>query len=159
MTDNGKKYLINVGDEAEMWTSDMYAEKGDKLFSSFSDAQVFEVEEAADFDEDPTDHQYIINVGDESEVWDGDMVKEKGAKLKEAYPDVRIQRVSYKDYWGEQATANREQRALLAQPDQERNAKLADLGYYDDITGEAFSYTQSEEGVPQWGPSIGLQPL
>ncbi len=158
MTDN-KKYIINVGDQAEEWTSDMYAQKGDSLFAKYKDAEVFEVEDTADFDEDPTDHQYIINVGDESEVWDGDMVKEKGAKLKEAYPDVKIQRVSYKDYWGEQATANREQRALLAQPDQERNAKLADLGYYDDITGEAFSYTQSEEGVPQWGPSLGLQPL
>lgn len=158
MTDN-KKYIINVGDQAEEWTSDMYAQKGDSLFAKYKDAEVFEVEDAADFDEDPTDHQYIINVGDESEVWDGDMVKEKGARLKEAYPDVKIQRVSYKDYWGEQATANREQRALLAQPDQERNAKLADLGYYDDITGEAFSYTQSEEGVPQWGPSLGLQPL
>ena len=158
MTDN-KKYIINVGDQAEEWTSDMYAQKGDSLFAKYKDAEVFEVEDAADFDEDPTDHQYIINVGDESEVWDGDMVKEKGTKLKEAYPDVKIQRVSYKDYWGEQATANREQRALLAQPDQERNAKLADLGYYDDITGEAFSYTQSEEGIPQWGPSIGLQPL
>ena len=158
MADN-KKYIINVGDQAEEWTSDMYAQKGDSLFAKYKDAEVFEVEDAADFDEDPTDQQYIINVGDESEVWDGDMVKEKGAKLKEAYPDVKIQRVSYKDYWGEQATANREQRALLAQPDQERNAKLADLGYYDDITGEAFSYTRSEEGVPQWGPSLGLQPL
>ena len=158
MTDN-KKYIINVGEQAEEWTSDMYAQKGDSLFAKYKDAEVFEVEDAADFDEDPTDHQYIINVGDESEVWDGDMVKEKGAKLKEAYPDVKIQRVSYKDYWGEQATANREQRALLAQPDQERNARLAELGYYDDISGEAFTNTQSEDGVPQFGPSLGLQPL
>ena len=158
MTDN-KKYIINIGDHSEEWTPDMYAEAADRLFADHQDANVFELEDVEDFDEDPSDHQYVINIGDHGEVWDGDMVREAGASLKEEHPDVKIQRVSYKDYWGEQATANREQRALLAQPDQERNAKLADLGYYDDITGEAFSYTQSEEGVPQWGPSLGLQPL
>lgn len=152
MTDN-KKYIINVGDQAEEWTSDMYAQKGDSLFAKYKDAEVFEVEDAADFDEDPTDHQYIINVGDESEVWDGDMVKEKGAKLKEAYPDVKIQRVSYKDYWGERATANREQRAALLQPDADRNARLAELGYYDDL-----SENQLEFGMDT-NLGFGLKPL
>lgn len=158
MTDN-KKYIINVGDQSEMWDSDMLAEKGDALYAKYKDANVFEVEDVDDFDEDPTDHQYVVSVGEESEIWDADMVKQKGSKLKEAYPDAMIQRVSYQDYWGDRAKANREQRALLAQPNEERNARLAELGYYDDMTGEANAYTQSEEGVPQFGPSIGLKPL
>ena len=158
MTDN-KKYIINIGDHSEEWTPDMYAEAADRLFADHQDANVFELEDVEDFDEDPSDHQYVINIGDHGEVWDGDMVREAGASLKEEHPDVKIQRVSYKDYWGEQAKLNRERKAALMQPDEERNARLADLGYYDDITGEAFSYTQSEEGIPQWGPSIGLKPL
>ena len=158
MTDN-KKYIINIGDHSETWDADMYAQKGDALYAKYKDANVFEVEDVEDFDEDPANHQYVINIGDHSEVWDSDMVKEKGSKLKAAYPDAVLQRVTWKDYWGEQAALNRERKAELMRPDMERNARLAEIGYYDDLSGEAFTYEQTEGGVPQYGPGIGLKPL
>ena len=158
MTDN-KKYIINVGDEAEIWDSDMWTEKGDSLFSKYKDANVFELEDVDAFDEDPTDKQYLVNVEGEQEVWDADMVKDKGARLMEVYPGVSIQRLNYKDYWGDRAKTNREQRTLLAQPDEERNARLAELGYYDDLTGEAFTFSETGEGVPMFGRDLGLKPL
>ena len=153
MTDNNKKYLINVGDEAEIWTADMYAQKSDKLFSQYSDAAVFEVEDTDNFDEDPTDYQYIVSLGDESEVWDGEMAKTKGARLKEVYPDAKIQRVSYKDYWVERATANRNRRALLTQFDADRNARLAELGYYDDLSEGQLEFNMDTN------LGFGLKPL
>ncbi len=152
MTDN-KKYIISVGDQSEIWDSDMFTEKGDALFAKYSDADVFEMEDAEGFDEDPTNHQYIINVGDQSEVWDADMVREKGSRLMEAYPDVKIQRLTYKDYWGEQAEANRAKRAELLKPNEERNAKLAEIGYYDDITGGQVDFSLDAPST------IGLKPL
>ena len=152
MTDN-KKYIINIGDHSEEWTPDMYAEAADRLFADHKDANVFELEDAEDFDEDPSDHQYVINIGDHSEVWDGDMVKEAGASLKEEHPDVKIQRVSYKDYWGERATANREQRAALLQPDADRNARLAELGYYDDLSENQLEFNMDTN------LGFGLKPL
>ena len=158
MTDE-RKYIVSVGDQSEIWDSDMYAQKGDSLYATHKDANVFELEDVEGFDEDPTDKQYLINLGGEAEVWDADMVKEKGARLKQVYPDVAIQRINWKDYWGEQAKLNRERKAELEQPDVERNARLAEIGYYDDISGEAFTYEQTEEGVPQYGPAIGLKPL
>ena len=45
MTDN-KKYIISVGDQSEIWDSDMFTEKGDALFAKYSDADVFEMEDA-----------------------------------------------------------------------------------------------------------------
>lgn len=152
MTDN-KKYIINIGDHSEEWTPDMYAEAADRLFADHEDANVFELEDVGDFDEDPSDHQYVINIGDHSEVWDGDMVKEAGASLKEEHPDVKIQRVSYKDYWGERATANREQRAALLQPDADRNARLAELGYYDDLSENQLEFNMDTN------LGFGLKPL
>ena len=152
MTDN-KKYIINVGDQSEMWDSDMLAEKGDALYAKYKDANVFEVEDVDDFDEDPSDHQYVVSVGDENEIWDADMVKQKGSKLKEAYPDAMIQRVSYQDYWGERATANREQRAALLQPDADRNARLAELGYYDDLSEGQLEFNMGTN------LGFGLKPL
>ena len=152
MTDN-KKYIISVGDQSEIWDSDMFTAKGDALFAKYSDADVFEMEDAEGFDEDPTNHQYIINVGDQSEVWDADMVREKGSRLMEAYPDVKIQRLTYKDYWGEQAEANRAKRAELLKPNEERNAKLAEIGYYDDITGGQVDFSLDALST------IGLKPL
>lgn len=148
-----KQFIVNIGDQGEIWDSDMFAEKGDALFAKYKDAEVFEVEDTDSFDEDPTNHQYIINLGDQSELWDADMVRAKGAKLMEAYPDVKIQRVSYKDYWGERATANRERRKALEQPDAERNARLAEIGYYDDL-----SYGQGEFNMDT-DLGYGLKPL
>ncbi len=151
MTDN-KQYIINIGDHSEMWDADMYAQKSDALYAKYKDANVFEVEDVEDFDEDPSGNQYVINIGDHSEIWDADMVKEKGSKLKAAYPDAMVQRVSYKDYWGEQADVTLQKIAELEQPDPERAAKLAELGYYDD-TEIGFDMTRIPEG------SVGLMPL
>lgn len=161
-----KKYLIDFPDApdgSDVWEADKWERNKDAFMSEYKDSgvNVFELEDYNPEDVKESD-QIMITFEDNlegSDVWDS----AKWERNKDAFmaenPTAKVQRVRYKDYWGEQATLNRERKAELMKPDAERNARLAELGYYDDMTGEANAYTQSEEGVPQFGPSIGLKPL
>ena len=131
-----KKYLVQVDDEAELWDSSKMDRNIDALYADFQDADVFELD-AYNPDDALDSDQYLVNLDDETEVWDADKWNRNREALMADFPEAKVQRVRYKDYWGEKATATQERINELEQPDEERNARLAEIGYFDDSLGEA----------------------
>ena len=152
-----KKYLIEIPDMPDgsgVWDADKWERNKDAFMADYPNAQVFELGEYDEADSKETD-QILLSFEDEasSGIWDQAKWERNKYAFTKDNPEAQVSRVRYVDYWGQKAEANRAEKAALQQPDEERNAKLAELGYYDDLS----------EGQRVFGvnaPSmIGLKPL
>lgn len=153
-----KKYLIEIPGMPEgtgIWEAEKWERNKDAFMAENPDAHVYELGEYDPEDSDEHDQIMLTFEGDaeSSGVWD----LAKWERNKDAFtaenPGVRVQRVRYHDYWGERATANREQRAQLLLPDADRNARLAELGYYDDLSEGQIEFSMDSN------LGFGLKPL
>ena len=152
-----KKYLIEIPGMPEgsgVWDADKWERNKDLFMEDYPDANVFELGEYDADDAKETD-QIMLDLGNEdmSGFWDNAKWERNKDLLMEDYPEAKVSRVRYVDYWGQKAEENRAQRALLQQPNEERNARLAEIGYYDDITGGQVDFSLTAPST------IGLKPL
>ena len=152
-----KKYLIEIPGMPEgsgVWDADKWERNKDIFMEDYPDANVFELGEYDAEDAKETD-QIMLDLGIEemSGTWDNAKWERNKDVFMQDHPEAKVSRVRYVDYWGQKAEQNRAQKALLQQPNEERNAKLAELGYYDDITGGQVDFSFNAPSV------IGLKPL
>ena len=153
-----KKYLIEIPDMPDssgIWDSDKWERNKDKFMQKYPTANVFEL---GQYDENDTDEndQFMLtfdNDADSSGVWDAAKWERNKEAFVAKYPEAHVDRVRYVDYWGNKAQNDKARMEELQQPDEARNAKLAELGYYDDITGGQMSFDLNAPGT------IGLKPL
>ena len=151
-----KKYLIEIPgmEGADIWDADRWERNKDRLLADHPDTNVFEVGAYDANDEKDTD-QFMISMPemDGADVWDSDRWNRNKDAFMKDNPQAEVNRVRYVDYWGQQAEANRARKAELQKPDEGRNARLAELGYYDDITG---GQTDFNLGAPNM---LNLKPI
>jgi hypothetical protein len=88
-----------------------------------------------------------------SGVWDAAKWERNKEAFAAKYPNAQVDRVRYIDYWGNKAQSDKARMDELQQPDEARNARLAEMGYYDDITGGQVEFGLDEPST------IGLRPL
>ena len=95
MADNKKsQYLIQIGEESQLWDSDKLTKNSEKLASSHPEAQVFQLDDY-DMSEAPSsDASYIVTIGGESQQWDSTKFGKNKDKLYAKYPDAKVQKVS-----------------------------------------------------------------
>ena len=133
-----KKYLIEIPDMPDgsgVWDADKWERNKDAFMADYPNAQVFELGEYDEADSQESD-QILLSFEDEasSDIWDQAKWERNKYAFTKDNPEAQVSRVRYVDYWGQKAEANRAEKAALQQPDEERNAKLAELGYYDDLS-------------------------
>lgn len=136
-----KKYLIEIPgmpDGSGIWDADKWERNKDSFMQDYPDANVFEIGEYDAKDALESDQIMLSFEGDEesSGIWDSAKWERNKDAFLQDYPDARVDRVRYVDYWGDAAERNRARREELSQPDAERDARLAAIGYFDDISGE-----------------------
>ena len=150
-----KQYLIEIPgmEGADVWDADRWAKNKEDLLKDHKDANVFEVD-AYNPEEEGENDQYMISLPqmEGNDVWDADRWAKNKEDLLADHPDAIVQRIRYVDYWGQQAEANRARKAELQQPDTERNARLADLGYYDDMSDQQKDFSLENN-------TVGLKPV
>lgn len=152
-----KKYLIEIPGMPEgsgVWDSDKWERNKDAFMSDYPEANVFELGE---YDADDTNENDQImltfeNDPDSSGVWDAAKWERNKEAFTADHPEAKVNRVRYVDYWGKAAQENRVKREELSQPDAERDARLADLGYYDDMSGQQKDFSLENN-------TIGLKPV
>lgn len=152
-----KKYLIEIPDMPDgsgVWDADKWERNKDAFMADYPDAQVFELGEYDEADSRESD-QILLSFEDEasSGIWDQAKWERNKYAFTKDNPEAQVSRVRYVDYWGQKADANRAERASLMQPDEERNAKLAELGYYDDLSEGQRVFDVNAPSM------IGLKPL
>ena len=153
MPDN-KKYLVDVPglqDVSGIWETDKWDKDKKEFMTDFPDANVFALEDYDPADEQENDQYYVTIPGmeEDSMLWDSkEWAENKDAFLADI-PTAKVQRIRYQDYWTEKAKEDEQRLAELSQPDEERNARLASIGYYDD----------SETGLDLAAVPAGLMPL
>jgi hypothetical protein len=151
-----RKYLIEIPgmEGSDVWDADRWERNKDKLLNDHSDVNVFELG-AYDPEDEQEGDQFLISMEgmDGGDLWDADRWNRNKERFLAENPTATVNRVRYVDYWGDKADENRAKRSELMQPDEARNAKLAELGYYDDITGGQVDF---DINAPS---SIGLKPL
>lgn len=153
-----KKYLIEIPGMPEgsgVWEADKWERNKDAFMADYPDANVFEVGAYDANDSKDSDQIMLTFEGDElnSGIWDSDKWERNKDVFMQDYPDAIVNRVRHVDYWGAKADENRARKAQLQQPDEERNARLAELGYYDDITGGQVQFDLNSPTL------AGLKPL
>ena len=136
-----KKYLIEIPDMPEgsgIWEADKWERNKDAFMKENPTAKVFEMG-AYDAEDTNKNDQIFISMDDEesSGVWDSDKWERNKDAFMQENPTAQISRVRYQDYWGDRAAAIESRLAELDQPDQERAARLAEIGYFDDSENEA----------------------
>ena len=136
-----KKYLIEIPDMPEgsgIWEADKWERNKEAFMKENPTAKVFEMD-AYNAEDTNENDQILISMDDEesSGLWEAD----KWERNKEAFlnenPTAQIRRVRYQDYWSDRAATIEDRLAELDQPDQERAARLAEIGYFDDNNSEA----------------------
>ncbi len=152
-----KKYLIEIPDMPEgtgIWDADKWERNKDAFMADNPTAKVFELGEYDAEDKKDTDQFLLTFDGDEesSGIWDADKWERNREAFLQDYPDATVNRVRYVDYWGQQAEANRAKKAELQQLDAERNARLAELGYYDDVTKGQADFSLNATNVNNLKP-------
>ena len=135
-----KKYLIEIPDMPEgsgIWEADKWERNKDAFMKENPTAKVFEMG-AYDAEDTNENDQIFISMDDEesSGVWDSDKWERNKDAFMQENPTAQISRVRYQDYWGDRAAAIENRLAELDQPDQERAARLAEIGYFDDSENE-----------------------
>lgn len=149
-----KKYLIEIPDMPDgsgVWDADKWERNKDKFMQKYPTANVFELGSYDPEDMDDND-QFMLTFDDDpdaSGVWDAAKWERNKDKFLAKYPEARVNRVRYMDYWGDKAKSDQARIAELQQPDEERNARLAEMGYYDDSAGTRVDYAKA----------LGLSPL
>ena len=150
-----KQYLIEIPgmEGADVWDANRWEKNKDDLLKDHEDANVFEVD-AYNPEEEGENDQYMISLPqmEGNDVWDADRWAKNKEDLLADHPDAIVQRIRYVDYWGQQAEANRARKTELQQPDEERNARLADLGYYDDMSDQKKDFSLENN-------TVGLKPV
>lgn len=136
-----KKYLIEIPDMPEgsgIWEADKWERNKDAFMKENPTAKVFEMG-AYDAEDTNENDQILISMDDEesSGLWDSDKWERNKEAFMQENPTAQISRVRYQDYWSDRATAIESRLAELDQPDQERAARLAEIGYFDDNNSEA----------------------
>ena len=152
-----KKYLIEIPGMPEgsgVWDSDKWERNKDAFMSDYPEANVFELGEydAEDTNENDQIMLTFENDPDSSGVWDAAKWERNKEAFTADHPEAKVNRVRYVDYWGNAAQENRVKREELSQPDAERDARLADLGYYDDMSGQQKNFSLENN-------TIGLKPV
>ena len=152
-----KKYLIEIPDMPDgsgVWDADKWERNKDAFMADYPNAQVFELGEYDEADSKESD-QILLSFKDEasSGIWDQAKWERNKYAFTKDNPEAQVSRVRYVDYWGQKAEANRAEKAALQQPDEERNAKLAELGYYDDLSEGQRVFDVNTPSM------IGLKPL
>ena len=152
-----KKYLIEIPDMPEgtgIWDAEKWERNKDAFMADNPTAKVFELGEYDAEDKKDTDQFLLTFDGDEdsSGIWDADKWERNREAFLQDYPDATVNRVRYVDYWGQQAEANRAKKAELQQLDAERNARLAELGYYDDVTKGQADFSLNATNVNNLKP-------
>ena len=153
-----KKYLIEIPDMPDgsgIWDAAKWERNKDKFMAKYPTANVFEL---GQYDENDTDEhdQFMLTFEDDMEssgVWDAAKWERNKEAFAAKYPNAQVDRVRYIDYWGNKAQSDKARMDELQQPDEARNARLAEMGYYDDITGGQVEFGLDEPGT------IGLRPL
>ena len=134
-----KKYIIEIPgmNGADAWDADRWERNAAQFSIDNPDANVFEVDTYNPEDEQEGD-QYMISIPgyNGADVWDADRWSRNKEQFMADHPDAQIQRVRLVNYWEAQAKENRAKREALKGSDEERKAKLAELGYYDDTAEE-----------------------
>ena len=153
-----KKYLIEIPDMPEssgVWDADKWERNKDKFMQKYPDANIFEVGQYDPNDMDDND-QFMLsfeNDADSSGVWDAAKWERNKEAFMAKYPEAHVDRVRYVDYWGNKAQNDKARLEELQRPDEARNAKLAEMGFYDDLTDGQMDFDLD-------APSkIGLKPL
>ena len=140
-----KKYLIEIPDMPDssgVWDADKWERNKDKFMQKYPTANVFELGAYDPNDMDEND-QFMLTFDNDEEssgVWDAAKWERNKDKFLAKYPDAHVNRVRYMDYWGDKAKSDQARIAELQQPDEERNARLAEIGYYDDSAGTQVDY-------------------
>ena len=121
-----------------IWEADKWERNKDAFMKENPTAKVFEMG-AYDAEDTNKNDQIFISMDDEesSGVWDSDKWERNKDAFMQENPTAQISRVRYQDYWGDRAAAIESRLAELDQPDQERAARLAEIGYFDDSENEA----------------------
>lgn len=152
-----KKYLIEIPDMPEgsgVWDEAKWERNKDKFMQKYPTANVFELGQYDENDVDENDQIMLTFDNDEdSGVWDSGKWERNKEAFAAKYPEAMVNRVRYVDYWGNKAKSDEARMAELQQPDEERNAKLAEMGYYDDITSGQVDFSLDAP------TTIGLKPL
>ena len=134
-----KKYIIEIPgmNGADAWDADRWERNAAQFSTDNPDANVFEVDTYNPEDEQEGD-QYMISIPgyNGADLWDADRWSRNKEQFMADHPDAQIQRVRLVNYWEAQAKENRAKREALKGSDEERKAKLAELGYYDDTAEE-----------------------
>lgn len=134
-----KKYIIEIPgmNGADAWDADRWERNAAQFSTDNPDANVFEVDTYNPEDEQEGD-QYMISIPgyNGADMWDSDRWSRNKEQFMADHPDAQIQRVRLVNYWEAQAKENRAKREALKGSDEERKAKLAELGYYDDTAEE-----------------------
>ena len=153
-----KKYLIEIADMPEgsgIWDAAKWERHKDAFMKKYPTANVFEVGQYDANDTDEND-QFMLtfeNDPESSGIWDASKWERHKDAFTAKYPDAQVNRVRYVDYWGDAAKQNRARREELNQPDPERDARLAEIGYFDDLSGEQ---KQFDVNTPA---TMGLKPV
>lgn len=151
-----RKYLIEIPgmEGSDVWDADRWERNKDRLLNDHKDVNVFELG-AYDPEDEKEGDQFLISMEgmDGGDLWDAERWSRNRERFLADNPTATVNRVRYVDYWGGKADENRAKRSELMQPDEARNAKLAELGYYDDITG---GQVELDVNAPS---TIGLKPL
>lgn len=152
-----KKYLIEIPDMPEgsgVWDADKWERNKDVFMEDYPNAQVFELGEYDEEDSRESD-QILLSFEDEasSGIWDQAKWERNKYAFTKDNPEAQVSRVRYVDYWGQKAEDNRAEKAALQQPDEERNARLAEIGYYDDLSEGQRVFDLNAPNM------IGLKPL
>jgi hypothetical protein len=132
-----KKYLIEIPGMPEgsgVWDSDKWERNKDAFMSDYPEANVFELGEydAEDTNENDQIMLTFENDPDSSGVWDSAKWERNKEAFTADHPEAKVNRVRYVDYWGDRASAIENRLAELEKPDEERAARLAEIGYFDD---------------------------
>lgn len=134
-----KKYIIEIPgmNGADAWDADRWERNAAQFSIDNPDANVFEVDTYNPEDEQEGD-QYMISIPgyNGADLWDADRWSRNKEQFMADHPDAQIQRVRLVNYWEAQAKENRAKREALKGSDEEKKAKLAELGYYDDTAEE-----------------------
>ena len=95
MTEDRKsQYIVQIGNESQMWDVDKLTKNSEKLASSHPEAQVYQLDDY-DLSETPSsDYSYIVNIGGETQQWDAAKLGKNKDKLFAKYPDAKVQKVS-----------------------------------------------------------------
>lgn len=132
-----KKYLIEIPGMPEgsgVWDSDKWERNKDAFMSDYPEANVFELGEydAEDTNENDQIMLTFENDPDSSGVWDSAKWERNKEAFTADHPEAKVNRVRYVDYWSDRASAIENRLAELEKPDEERAARLAEIGYFDD---------------------------